>query len=204
MQTIINMLAHELRQPESYVSNVVKLLDEGNTVPFIARYRKELHGAMDDQMIRTLADRLGYLRSLDEKRAEIRASIESQGKLTETLDHAIAEAQTLAALDDLYRPYRPKRRTRASVAREKGLEPVAAQLLAARTPSPDLDALAAPFVAPAKGIETAVEALSGASDIIAEDISDDADIRGRLRRLIRQTGVIQTAGTDAEDTVYAM
>ena len=104
MQTIINMLAHELRQPESYVSNVVKLLDEGNTVPFIARYRKELHGAMDDQMIRTLADRLGYLRSLDEKRAEIRASIESQGKLTETLDHAIAEAQTLAALDDLYRP----------------------------------------------------------------------------------------------------
>lgn len=204
MQTIINMLAHELRQPESYVSNVVKLLDEGNTVPFIARYRKELHGAMDDQMIRTLADRLGYLRSLDEKRAEIRASIESQGKLTETLDHAIAEAQTLAALDDLYRPYRPKRRTRASVAREKGLEPLAAQLLAARTPSPDLDALAAPFVAPAKGIETAVEALSGASDIIAEDISDDADIRGRLRRLIRQTGVIQTAGTDAEDTVYAM
>ena len=204
MQTIINMLAHELRQPESYVSNVVKLLDEGNTVPFIARYRKELHGAMDDQMIRTLADRLGYLRSLDEKRAEIRASIESQGKLTETLDHAIAEAQTLAALDDLYRPYRPKRRTRASVAREKGLEPLAAQLLAARTPSPDLDALAAPFVAPAKGIETAVEALSGASDIIAEDISDDADIRGRLRRMIRQTGVIQTAGTDAEDTVYAM
>ena len=169
MQTIINMLAHELRQPESYVSNVVKLLDEGNTVPFIARYRKELHGAMDDQMIRTLADRLGYLRSLDEKRAEIRASIESQGKLTETLDHAIAEAQTLAALDDLYRPYRPKRRTRASVAREKGLEPLAAQLLAARTPSPDLDALAAPFVAPAKGIETAVEALSGASDIIAEE-----------------------------------
>ena len=204
MQTIINMLAHELRQPESYVSNVVKLLDEGNTVPFIARYRKELHGAMDDQTIRTLADRLGYLRSLDEKRAEIRASIESQGKLTETLDHAIAEAQTLAALDDLYRPYRPKRRTRASVAREKGLEPLAAQLLAARTPSPEPDALAAPFVDPAKGIENAAEALSGASDIIAEDISDDADIRGRLRRLIRRTGVIQTAGTDAEDTVYTM
>ena len=167
MQTIINMLAHELRQPESYVSNVVKLLDEGNTVPFIARYRKELHGAMDDQMIRTLADRLGYLRSLDEKRAEIRASIESQGKLTETLDHAIAEAQTLAALDDLYRPYRPKRRTRASMAKERGLEPLADQL--ARQDRTLPEAMAAAYVDAEKGEPDGPSAWDGYAACVAAD-----------------------------------
>ena len=118
MQTIIQTLSRELGQQESCVAAVVKLLDEGNTVPFIARYRKEQHGAMDDQTIRALADRLAYLRSLDEKRADIRAAIEAQGKLTDALATALDAAQTLAALDDLYRPYRPKRRTRASVARD--------------------------------------------------------------------------------------
>ena len=138
METIIQILARELGQKEQYVENVVKLLDDGNTVPFIARYRKEMHGTMDDQTIRQLADRLAYLRGLDERRTEVRDAIDAQGKLTDELAAAIQEAQTLAALDDLYRPYRPKRRTRASIAREKGLEPLAAAILAARTSSPSL------------------------------------------------------------------
>ena len=204
METIIQILARELGQKEQYVENVVKLLDDGNTVPFIARYRKEMHGTMDDQTIRQLAERLAYLRGLDERRAEVREAIEAQGKLTDALESAIAGAETLAALDDLYRPYRPKRRTRASIAREKGLEPLAAAITAARTPSPTLETLAAPFIAPDKGVETASDALAGAGDIIAEDLSDNANLRGRLRALLHRTGVIRTAGTDETDTTYAM
>ncbi|MDY3618815.1 Tex family protein [Agathobaculum sp.] len=204
METILQILARELGQKEQYVENVVQLLDEGNTVPFIARYRKELHGTMDDQLIRTLADRLAYLRSLDEKRADILASIEEQGKLTAELAERIAAAQTLAALDDLYRPYRPKRRTRASAAREKGLEPLAAALLAARAPSPSMEELALPFADAQKGVESVEDALAGASDIIAEDLSDDAGVRAKLRALLRRTGVLHTVGADEEDTVYAM
>ncbi|MCI7125824.1 MAG: RNA-binding transcriptional accessory protein [Agathobaculum sp.] len=204
MQTIIQTLSRELGQQESCVAAVVKLLDEGNTVPFIARYRKEQHGAMDDQTIRALADRLAYLRSLDEKRADIRAAIEAQGKLTDALATALDAAQTLAALDDLYRPYRPKRRTRASVARDKGLAPLAQALLEARTPSPTMDELAAPFICPETGVETAADALAGASDIIAEDIADDANLRAQLRGLMHRTGVLKTTGTDENDTVYRM
>lgn len=204
MQTILQILSQELGQNEEYVQNVIHLLDEGNTVPFIARYRKEMHGTMDDQTIRTLADRLTYLRNLDEKRTEIRTAIDAQGKLTEELSTAITQAQTLAALDDLYRPYRPKRRTRASAAREKGLEPLAVQLLEARSPSPSLEELAAAFVDADKDVETTEDAVAGACDIIAEDIADDADIRGRMRRLIHRTGVLKTVGTDPEDTTYTM
>ena len=159
---------------------------------------------MDDQTIRQLADRLAYLRGLDERRAEVRDAIEAQGKLTDELAAAIQEAQTLAALDDLYRPYRPKRRTRASIAREKGLEPLAAAILAARTSSPALEALAKPYIDPEKGVETAEDALAGAGDIIAEDLSDDAGLRGRLRALLHRTGVLKTVGTDEDDTTYAM
>ncbi|WP_306487862.1 Tex-like N-terminal domain-containing protein, partial [Agathobaculum sp.] len=204
METIIQILARELGQKEQYVENVVKLLDDGNTVPFIARYRKEMHGTMDDQTIRQLADRLAYLRGLDERRAEVRNAIEAQGKLTHELAAAIQEAQTLAALDDLYRPYRPKRRTRASIAREKGLEPLAAAILAARAPSPSLEELAKPYIYPKKGVETAEDALAGAGDIIAEDLSDDANLRGRLRALLHRTGVLKTVGTDEDDTIYTM
>ena len=204
MESIIEILARELGQKQEYVENIVKLLDDGNTVPFIARYRKELHGAMDDQTIRQLADRLAYLRNLDGRRDEIRTAIEAQGKLTDELSAAIASAQTLAALDDLYRPYRPKRRTRASAAREKGLEPLAAALLDARGTAPAPEELAQPYVDAEKGVETAQDALAGASDIIAEDLSDDAALRGRLRALLHRTGVIRTAGTDETDTVYAM
>ena len=204
MERIIQILARELGQKEQYVENVVQLLDDGNTVPFIARYRKEMHGTMDDQTIRRLAERLAYLHGLDERRTEVRDAIEAQGKLTDELAAAIQQAQTLAALDDLYRPYRPKRRTRASIAREKGLEPLAAAILAARASSPALEALAKPYIDPERGVETAEDALAGAGDIIAEDLSDDADLRGRLRALLRRTGVLKTVGTDADDTTYAM
>lgn len=204
MDTIIQILARELGQKQEYVENIVKLLDDGNTVPFIARYRKEMHGTMDDQTIRQLAERLTYLRGLDARRDEIRSAIEAQGKMTDELNAAIAAAQTLAALDDLYRPYRPKRRTRASMAREKGLTPLAEALLAARDTSVSLDDLAQPYVDIEKGVESAEEALAGAGDIIAEDLSDDAALRGRLRTLIHRTGMIRTSGCDENDTVYTM
>lgn len=204
MDTIIQILARELGQKQEYVENIVKLLDDGNTVPFIARYRKEMHGTMDDQTIRQLAERLTYLRGLDARRDEIRSAIEAQGKMTDELNAAITAAQTLAALDDLYRPYRPKRRTRASMAREKGLAPLAEALLAARDTSVSLDDLAQPYVDIDKGVESAEEALAGAGDIIAEDLSDDAALRGRLRTLIHRTGMIRTSGCDENDTVYTM
>lgn len=204
MDTIIQILARELGQKQEYVENIVKLLDDGNTVPFIARYRKEMHGTMDDQTIRQLAERLTYLRGLDARRDEIRSAIEAQGKMTDELNAAIIAAQTLAALDDLYRPYRPKRRTRASMAREKGLAPLAEALLAARDTSVSLNDLAQPYVDIDKGVESAEEALAGAGDIIAEDLSDDAALRGRLRTLIHRTGMIRTSGCDENDTVYTM
>lgn len=204
MDTIIQILARELGQKQEYVENIVKLLDDGNTVPFIARYRKEMHGTMDDQTIRQLAERLTYLRGLDARRDEIRSAIEAQGKMTDELNAAIIAAQTLAALDDLYRPYRPKRRTRASMAREKGLAPLAEALLAARDTSVSLDDLAQPYVDIDKGVESAEAALAGAGDIIAEDLSDDAALRGRLRTLIHRTGTIRTSGCDENDTVYTM
>lgn len=204
MGNMTEILARELGQKPEYVENIIKLLDDGNTVPFIARYRKELHGAMDDQTIRQLADRLTYLRNLDAHREEIRSAIDAQGKLTDELAAALAAAQTLAALDDLYRPYRPKRRTRASIAREKGLEPLAQALLDARHPAPPAEALAQPYVDEAKGVATAQEALAGACDIIAEDLSDDAGLRGKLRALLQRTGTIHTEGCDEADTVYTM
>lgn len=204
MEQLIKTLSEELHQPADYVKNVIALLDEGNTVPFIARYRKERHGAMDDQTIRQLADRLAYLRSLDARRAEIRAAIEGQDKLTDELDRALSQAQTLAALEDLYRPFRPKRRTRAMIARERGLAPLAEQLRDCRTQGTVAEQLAAPFVSAEKEVPDAAAAIAGACDILAEELSEDAALRGRLRALIRRTGVLHTKGTDAEDTVYTM
>ena len=182
MDTIIQILARELDRPAQHIENIITLLDEGNTVPFIARYRKELHGAMDDQLIRQLADRLQYLRNLQDRRNEVKQSIENQGKLTEELSAAIDAAATLAEVEDLYRPYKQKRRTRATMAREKGLEPLA-RLAFAQGPAVDMEAAAQDFVDPEKGVETVDDALQGASDIIAEIISDDADLRKLLREL---------------------
>ena len=201
---MIKTLAAELQQNEQYVANVVKLLDEGNTVPFIARYRKEMHGTMDDQTIRVLAERLAYLRGLETRKAEIRDAIDAQGKLTPELTAAIENAATLSALDDIYRPYRPKRRTRASMAREKGLEPLADAILNARNGSPSLEALAQPYVSAEKGVSGTDAALAGASDIIAENLSDDASLRSRLRDIIQKTGIIRSTSDNADDTTYTM
>ncbi len=196
------ILAEEFSQKTTHVENVVKLLDEGNTVPFIARYRKELHGSMDDQLIREISERLQYLRNLDKRREEISAAIEAQGKLTEELTAAIGAAATLSALEDIYRPYKQKRRTRATVAREKGLEPLAEVLFAQEGQTGDIRALAEDYIDPEKGVETAEDALAGASDIIAENISDDAALRARLRDMYqRQAKLVSVAATE-EDSVY--
>ena len=206
MDTIIQILAKELGQKETYIQNVVNLIDEGNTIPFIARYRKELHGAMDDTTLRTLADRLQYLRNLDKRREEVKAAIENQGKLTEELAAAIDGAATLAEVEDLYRPYKQKRRTRATMAKEKGLEPLADLLFAQAMDGPVPEAAAEDYIDPEKGVETAEEALQGASDIIAERISDDADIRKLLRELVWKKGYLVSAAAakEPEDTVYRL
>ena len=154
MDAIIQRIAQELNQKAEYVENVVRLLDEGNTIPFIARYRKELHGAMDDTSLRTLEERLQYLRNLADRREAVKKSIEEQGKLTEELSAALDAAQTLAEVEDLYRPYKQKRRTRATMAREKGLAPLAEVLFAQRRDCPDPAAEAAKYVDPEKGVET--------------------------------------------------
>ena len=204
METISQILARELNQPVAYVDNVIKLLDEGNTIPFIARYRKELHGSMDDTALRTLYDRLQYLRGLEQRRQEVKNAIEGQGKLTEELSAAIDAAQTLAEVEDLYRPYKQKRRTRATVAREKGLEPLAALLYAQGKDCPDPLTAAADYVDPEKGVETAEDALQGASDIIAEDISDDAAVRKALRAQLMRQGFLTSAAAGEEDSVYRL
>ena len=204
MESISQILARELGREQSHIDNVIKLIDEGNTIPFIARYRKELHGAMDDTTLRTLAERLEYLRGLQERRDTVKKSIEEQGKLTEELSEAIDEAATLAALEDIYRPYKPKRRTRATVAKEKGLEPLALALFEQGSGLPEPEELAKEYIAPEKGVETVEDALAGASDIIAEMISDNADIRSRLRDLISAKAVLKSEAATDEDSVYRL
>ena len=206
MEPIIQILAKELDKSPEHVENVVRLIDEGNTIPFIARYRKELHGAMDDTALRTLADRLQYLRNLGKRREEVKSAIEGQGKLTEELSAAIDAAATLAEVEDLYRPYKPKRRTRATVAREKGLEPLAQLLYAQEKDGPAPEDAAGDYVDAGKGVESAEDALQGAGDIIAEWISDDADIRKGLRELVWRKGwlVSAAAAKEPEDTVYRL
>ena len=205
MDPMIETLARELGRTQQQVENVVKLIDEGATIPFIARYRKELHGSMDDQLLRQLADRLQYLRNLEARKNEVKSSIENQGKLTEELSAAIEKAATLAEVEDLYRPYKQKRRTRATIAREKGLEPLA-RLLFDRGPVVDPAQAALPFVDPEKGVETTEDALQGASDIIAEEISDNADIRKELRELFLRRGMLvsKAAQKEPEDSVYRL
>lgn len=184
MQTISQILAQELNCKQEYIENVIALLDEGNTIPFIARYRKEQHGAMDDTALRTLETRLQYLRNLAQRREEVKSSIEAQEKLTDELAKAIDEAKTLAEVEDLYRPYKPKRRTRATIAKEKGLEPLADAIFAQTLKMDAPEMLAQAYIDPEKGVETIEDALTGASDILAERISDDAEVRKSLRALM--------------------
>ena len=202
--TIIEQLARELDRPVEHIENVVRLLDEGNTIPFIARYRKELHGSMDDTALRTLEERLAYLRNLTERKESVKASIAEQEKLTDELAAAIDAAQTLAEVEDLYRPYKPKRRTRATVAKEKGLEPLAALLFAQERDCPRPEEAAADYLSAEKGVETLADALQGANDIIAEWISDDAAVRRSLRELLEKRGRLRSLAATEEDSVYRL
>ena len=204
MEEIIRILSEELQQKAEYIENVIRLLDEGNTIPFIARYRKELHGSMDDTTLRNLETRLQYLRGLQERRESILGSIEEQGKLTEELAAAIRSAKTLAELEDLYRPYKQKRRTRATIAREKGLAPLAELLFKQGRGCPVPEEEAQKYVDAEKGVETVEDALAGASDIIAETISDDAAIRASLRKLVERSGEIRSVAATEEDSVYRL
>ena len=204
MQAIAEILAQELGQKQEYVENVVRLIDEGNTIPFIARYRKEMHGAMDDTTLRNLETRLTYLRSLQERRDEVKKAIENQGKLSPELSAAIDAAATMTEVEDLYRPYKQKRRTRASIAREKGLEPLAEAIFAQDGRDPQV--LAQDSVDPEKGVNSVEEALQGANDIIAENLSDDADIRKALRQLVMRRGTFTCRAAEGaeEDGVYRL
>ena len=195
-------LTAEFHLRPQQVDNTIKLLDDGNTIPFIARYRKEMTGSLDDQLLRQLADRLAYLRGLDEQRAKVRAVIEEQGALTDELAAAIAAATTLSELEDVYRPYRPKRRTRASIAREKGLAPLAEALYAQEKGGPDPLDLAGAFIGEA--VPTAEDALAGASDILAEQISDDANVRRRLRVVMMANGLLCSKAAGEDAGVYAL
>ncbi|MBE6928252.1 MAG: RNA-binding transcriptional accessory protein [Ruminococcaceae bacterium] len=207
MDHIISQLAQELNQKPEYVGNVVTLLDEGNTIPFIARYRKELHGAMDDTTLRELAERLQYLRNFTQRREEIRKSIASQEKLTEEIEAALDAAKTLSELEDIYRPFKPKRRTRATIAKEKGLEPLALLLYSQAKDQAEPSVLAEDYVNSELGVNTVEEALTGASDIVAEMISDDAEIRKLLRTLMKRIAVLRSVaakGKEEEVSVYQM
>ena len=203
MLTIVQILSQELKQKQEYIENVISLLDEGNTIPFIARYRKEMHGAMDDTSLRILENRLTYLRNLQQRRDEVKKSIENQGKLTEALSAAIDQATTMTEVEDLYRPFKQKRRTRGSVAREKGLEPLAKAIFAQDGQNPAN--LAAAYLDEEKGVSTIEDALAGASDIIAEDLSDDASIRKSLRELMNRKAILLCKAADADtDSVYRL
>ena len=204
MAAISKILARELGCAQAYVENIITLLDEGNTIPFIARYRKEQHGSMDDTTLRKLEDRLTYLRSLDQRRQEVKKAVDGQGKLTPELSAAIDAAATLAEVEDLYRPYKQKRRTRATAAREKGLEPLAQLLYAQERTCPRPEDAAADFIIPENGVETVADALQGANDIVAELLSDDAAIRKTLRGLLMRQGHLRSLAAKEEDSVYRL
>jgi len=196
---ISQKLAQEFGLKAEYAQNIITLLDEGNTIPFIARYRKEMHGACDDQVIREFADRLTYLNNLEKRKQEVQSSIEGQGKWTDELAIALANAETMTEVEDIYRPYKQKKKTRASVAVERGLEPLADLIWAQELQSADLQQLAAPYVDEEKGVKTVADALQGASDIIAERISDDAELRKILRNLLNEQSSISSKFVDDVD-----
>ena len=201
---ILNVLQQEFNIKQWQAEAAIKLIDEGNTIPFIARYRKEATGSMNDEMLRNFHERLLYLRNLEEKKQQVIATIEAQGKLTEELRGQILAAKTLVTVEDLYRPYRPKRRTRATIAKERGLEPLANTILLQMTNQP-LEAEAAAYISEEKGVPDADSAIDGAKDIIAESISDEADYRTYIRKLTFKEGkLISKAKDEKAQTVYEM
>ena len=189
-------LAKEFNIKEEYAQNIITLLDEGNTIPFIARYRKEMHGTLDDQTIREISERLEYLRNLDKRREEVAGLIEGLGKMNEEIAAALSNASVLSEIEDIYRPYKPKRKTRASVAKEKGLQTLADNIMSQQSIDPYIEAKG--YIDPEKGVENADEAIQGAMDIIAENISDNAEIRKRLKNIIRLNARLRTKAVDPE------
>ena len=201
---IILKLKEELNVEKWQVEAAVKLIDEGNTIPFISRYRKEITGSLNDEVLRNLHERLTYLRNLEEKKEQVLGSIEEQGKLTEELKEKILAAETLVVVEDLYRPYRPKRKTKASVAKEKGLEPLS-QFILAQNATEGVEEEARKYIDEEKGVKTVKEALQGAADIIAESISDEADYRAYIREITMEEGTLtSTAKDEKAESVYEM
>lgn len=203
MDKIAKILMQEFKLKEFQIINTLKLIDEGNTIPFIARYRKEATGELSDEVLRDLSRRLETLRNLEAKKEEVTRLIDEQGNLTELIRLAIENAKTITEIDDIYRPFRPKRRTRAQIAKEKGLEPLA-NLIFAQASQDSVEILAKPFIDPSKGVETADDAVKGAMDIIAEVISDNPDFRKKIRQLTFSDGVMRTKQAKDEDSVYSM
>ena len=195
---IIQVITQELKVEKWQVEAAVALIDEGNTIPFISRYRKEATGALNDEQLRNLFERLTYLRNLEDKKNQVLSSIEEQGKLTEELKKQILEAQTLVVVEDLYRPYRPKRRTRAIIAKEKGLEPLA-NILKLQATDKDMEEEAAAFISEEKEVKTAKDALAGAMDIVAESISDEADYRIYIRKTTMKSGLLVSSAKKPEE-----
>ena len=191
-------LAYEFNLKEVYAENIINLIDEGNTIPFIARYRKEMHGACDDQVLRDFADRLNYLRNLNKEKEKVEKVIKEQDKWTEEIEKALAEALTLTEVEDIYRPYKPKRKTRATMAIAKGLEPLA-DIIQAQESTQPIEEIAVQYIDEEKGVKTAEEAIAGAKDIIAERISDDANLRKVLREIIAKKAQITAQWVEEKD-----
>ncbi len=204
MTDIVAQLINEFNLKPFQVQSAVKLIDDGNTIPFIARYRKEMTGELDDQVLRELHERLVYLRSLEERRADVRRLIDEQGKLTPELDAAISKAVSLTEIEDIYRPFKPKRRTRAAIAKEKGLEPLARIIFAQEISKGDISEIIFPYINPDKEVNTEEDALNGAMDIIAEEISDNAAYRKAIREMFFKYGIIVSKAKKEEDSVYRM
>ena len=201
---IIKKLAEEFKLREEQVQKTVELIDGGDTIPFIARYRKEVTGSLDDETLRNLNDRLEYLRNIEKRKEEVKSLIEAQGNLTPEIEQAILNAKTITEVDDIYRPFRPKRKTRASVARDRGLEPLAELIMSQQESyDPSLETQAETYVDEEKGVESAEAALKGAMDIIAENISDNAEFRKEIRSLTFDFGFVVSKATTDADSVYA-
>ncbi len=204
MIDINQQLIREFKLKPSQVNNTVSLIDDGNTIPFIARYRKEMTGGLDDQVLRELYERLVYLRNLEGRREDVRRLIEEQGKLTPELSGALDKAVTMQEIEDIYRPYKPKRRTRATIAKDKGLEPLALTLFAQEIRDGSIEKIAEPYINSEKDVITVEDALNGAMDIIAEDVSDNADYRKAIREMFFRNGVLVSKAKKEEDSVYRM
>ncbi len=203
-EKIIDILTEEFSLKKLQIENTIELIDDGNTIPFIARYRKERTGSLDDEILRTLSDRLSALRSLEDRKSEVTRLIDEQGKLTDELIHDISEAKTVSELEDIYRPYRPKRRTRAIIARERGLEPLAKLILKQDIFNGSMTEYAQKYIDKEKGVENEQDALNGAMDIIAEEISDNANFRKHIKEVTRREANIVTKAAKDEDSVYRL